>query len=82
MQTLTIEITHKKGIAALEDLAEKNFIRIMEPSASSFALPGEPASIKEFKQWINQAEENNTITLKDAKSKWASRKKQLLLLTK
>ena len=83
MQTLTIQITHKNGAVALADLAEKKLIQILEqPAVDSFTLPGKPASIKEFKQWIDQSENSNTITLKEAKAKWATRKKQLQLLTK
>jgi hypothetical protein len=82
MQTLTIEITHKNGIDALHNLAEKRFIRIVEPARNSVALPGQPISIKEFKDWIEEAENNNTISLKKVKDKWVTKRKQLQRLTK
>ena len=82
MQTVTVQITHKDGIDALQNLAEKRFIRIVKPFVDSLSLPGQPANVKEFKDWIEEAENNNTITLQEAKNKWAAKRKQLQQLSK
>lgn len=76
MQTVTVQITYKDGIGALQNLAEKHLICIAKPTVNSLSLPVQPASVKEFKDWIKQAENTNTITLKEAKKKWTAKRKQ------
>jgi hypothetical protein len=46
------------------------------------SLPGKKLTQGEFKNWIEQAEKSNTISLKEAKSKWATKRKQLQQLIK
>jgi hypothetical protein len=83
MQTLTIQITDNNGLKALHALEDKHFIRIVENSDfDSPSLPGTALSFKAFKTWISEAEETPTIDLKEAKAKWATKRKQLRKLTK
>ena len=83
MQTLTIQITDNNGLKALHALEDKHYIRIVENSDfESPSLPGSALSIKAFKTWISGAEETSTIDLKEAKAKWAIKRKQLRKFTK
>jgi hypothetical protein len=83
MQTVTVQITDKNALKALHALEDKQFIRILENShIDSPALPGQTLSLSAFKQWIGAAENSPSIDLKDAKEKWAAKRKQLLPLTK
>ncbi len=71
MQTLTVQVTHQSAIKTLRDLEVKRFIRIVEnPGIASPALAGSPLSVNAFKEWIKEAEEGDTVSLKDAKQKW------------
>ncbi len=45
------------------------------------ALPGNPLSIKEFTNWVEQAESLPAISLTEAKSKWKIKRKKLQQLT-
>lgn len=83
MQTVTVEISNKNALKALESLEEKHFIRILDKSdIDSPSLPGKPLGISEFKTWIQQAENMPSISLKEAKAKWANKRKLLQKLTK
>ncbi len=83
MQTLTVQITDNNGLKALHALEEKHFIRIVKNTdMDSPSLPGQAISLKSFRNWIGAAEDSPTIDLKDAKEKWANKRKQLLKLTK
>jgi hypothetical protein len=83
MQTVTVQITDKNALKALYALEGKQYIRILENNhIDSPALPGQALSLHTFKQWIGAAENSPTIDLKEAKTKWASKRKQLLQLTK
>jgi hypothetical protein len=78
MQTLTLEITNETAMRTLRTLASRNAIRIVATEEiNSPALPGTPLNITAFKQWIAAAELTPAISLKNAKSAWESRKKQL-----
>jgi hypothetical protein len=83
MQTVTVEISNKDGLKALENLADKHFIRIVSKTEMDTpALAGEPLSIAEFKNWISEAENTPHISLTEAKNKWAGKRKLLQKLTK
>src|ERR1700733_265179 len=83
MQTLTVQINNDSALKTLHNLEVKRFIKIVdEASFDSPAHPGTPLSLKAFKNWILDAENASTVTLKEAKSKWASKRKQLQTLTK
>jgi len=83
MQTLTVQVTNQNALKVLHTLEEKHFIKIVDNSElHSPALPGSPMPLKAFKNWIADAEAASTISLKDAKQKWASKRKQLVKLTK
>lgn len=78
MQTLTIELTDNNSLKALRELEHKRLIRIVkEPDLSSFALPGEPVSEEDFRKWIEYAEDSSTVSLAEAKQRWANQKKKL-----
>jgi hypothetical protein len=83
MQTLTIQITGNSGLKAIHSLEKKQFLRIVDRQEfTSPALPGKPLNLKEFKDWISEAEVSATINLKEAKAKWAGKRKQLQRLTR
>jgi hypothetical protein len=83
MQTLIIQITDNSGLKAIHSLEKKQFLRIVDrQDFTSPALPGKPLNLKEFKDWITEAETSATIDLKDAKKIWAGKRKQLQKLTR
>jgi hypothetical protein len=78
MQTFTVQITNNNALKTLHSLEEKHFIRIVEETSfDSPALPGVQLNLKAFKNWISDAENAPTVDLKEAKAKWASKRKQL-----
>ncbi len=84
VQTITVEITHNNAMNALHNLEAKHFIRIVEDNVlDSPSLPeGERLGIKAFKSWISDAENMSMVSLKSAKAKWTSKRKQLQRLTR
>ncbi len=83
MQTVTIELTDNNSLKALQELEQKHMIRIVnEPDVNSFSLPGEPVSVKDFRKWIEYAENTPTVSLSEAKQRWATQKKKLQKLTR
>jgi hypothetical protein len=83
MQTLTVEITNNNALKALHSLEEKKFIRIVDDAnLDSPSLQGTQLSLKAFKNWIANAENAGVVELKDVKTKWANKRKQLQRLTK
>ncbi len=79
MQTLNIEITNDNALQVLEDLQAKDFIKIRANfHLTSSVFPGEPFTIEEFKNFILERENGTSISLTQAKAKWAKKKKQLL----
>ena len=78
MQTLTIELTDNNSLKALQDLEHKNLIRIVkEPGLNSYSLPGEPISVEDFRKWVEYTENSPTVSLKEAKQRWAGQKKKI-----
>ena len=78
MQTVTIELTDNNSLKALQDLEHKHLIRIVkEPDLNSYALPGEPMSEQDFKKWIEYTEDSSTVSIIEAKQRWATQKKKL-----
>lgn len=78
MQTITIELTDNNSLKALKELEHKRLIRIVnEPDIDFFALPGEPVSEEDFRKWIEYAENTPTVSLSEAKQRWATQKKKL-----
>ncbi len=78
MQTLTIELTDNNSLKALQDLEHKNLIRIVkEPDLNSYSLPGEPISVEDFRKWVEYAKNSPTVSLTEAKQRWAGQKKKL-----
>ncbi len=79
MQTVTIQITNENAIKALHYLQEKRFIKILhQKDKSFFALPGKAMSADEFENWIAEAEKCDTISIKDAKTKWERKRNQII----
>ena len=78
MQTITIELTDNNSLKALQELEHKRLIRIVkEPDLNSYALPGEPISEEDFRKWVEYAEDSPTVSLDEAKQRWATQKKKL-----
>jgi hypothetical protein len=78
MQTVTIELTDKNSLKVLQDLEHMHLIRIVkEPDINSYALPGEPISEQDFKKWVEYTENSPTVSLTEAKQRWAIQKKKL-----
>ena len=78
MQTLTIELTDNNSLKALKELEHKHLIRIIkEPDLNSYALPGEPVSEEDFRKWVEYAERSPTVSLDEAKQRWATQKQKL-----
>jgi len=78
MQILTIELTNNNSLKALEELEHKRLIRIIkEPDLNSYALPGEPVSVEDFRRWVKYAADSPTVSLSDAKKRWEIKKKKL-----
>ena len=83
MQTITIELTDNNSLKALQDLERKNLIRIVkEPDLNSYALPGEPISEEDFIKWAEYAENSPTVSITEAKQRWATQKEKLQKLTR
>lgn len=78
MQTLTIELTDHNALKALQKLEHRNLIRIVkEPELNPYALPGEPICEEDFKKWVEYAEDSPSVSLTEAKQRWATQKKKL-----
>ena len=83
MRTVTVQITNNSALKTLRDLEGKKYIRIVKtPRFESPALPGKEMDLPAFEAWITSAENAPSISLKEAKSKWAAKKKQLQRLTR
>jgi len=78
MQTLTIELKGNNALKALQDLEQKDLIRIVkEPDLNLYSLPGDPVSDDDFKRWVDYAENSPTTSLTEAKQRWANQKKKI-----
>ena len=78
MRTITIELTGNNSLKALQDLEQKHLIRILnEPDLSSYSLPGEPISNEDFRKWVEYSENSPTVSLNEAKHRWAEQKNTL-----
>ena len=78
MQTITIELTGNNSLKALQDLEHKHLIRILkDPDINSYSLPGEPISNEDFRKWVEYAENSPSVSLNEAKKRWAEQKKRL-----
>ena len=78
MQTLKIELTGYDSLKVLKDLENRHVIRIVkEPDLNSYALPGEQISEQDFKNWVDYSEDSPTISLTEAKQRWATQKEKL-----
>jgi hypothetical protein len=78
MDKVIIELTGDNSLKALKELENRKLIRILRnPKQVSYALPGEPISDIDFKNWIEYAENTPTLTLNEAKQQWSSQKRKL-----
>lgn len=83
MQTVTVEITNNNALKVLQDLQEKHFINIIaRPDFNSLVFPGKPLTTDEFQELVQSRENGPSISSKEAKAKWAKKRKQLLKLAK
>jgi hypothetical protein len=80
---ITIQVNDTVALKSLRSLEQKRHISIIENAIiDSPSLPGAPISLKAFKAWIAEAENAPTISLQEAKRKWAEKRKRLLKLTR
>ena len=78
MRTLKIELTDSKAYHMLQELDHKQLIKIVkEPDLGSYALPGEPMSEEDFKEWVEYADISPSLSFAEAKEKWATQKQKL-----
>jgi len=79
MQTLLIEVKNDNAFEALHVLENQNFIRIVSNNdiSDSNVLSGNPMSVSNFINWINNAENSPTISLSDANKQWNQKKQRL-----
>ncbi|MBN1340147.1 MAG: hypothetical protein JXA03_12535 [Bacteroidales bacterium] len=79
MQTVLVELRDQKAFEELHNLEAKKLIRIITENgpASSYALPGDPVSVEDFRKWVEHAENTPTISLTQAKKQWQAQKKKL-----
>lgn len=83
MHTITVQINNDNALKTLRSLQDKHMISIIEDTEiDSPALPGAALSVSAFKNWIQAAEASPTVSLTDAKERWANKRKQLQKLTK
>lgn len=62
----------------LKDLEHKHLIRIVrDTDISSYALPGDAISEEDFKLWVEYSENSPTVSLTEAKKRWAAQRKKL-----
>lgn len=75
---LKIELKGNKALKALQELEQKQLIRIVkEPDLNSYALPGEAINEEDFKKWNEYTEDSPSISLTEAKQRWEMQKKKL-----
>ena len=77
MQILTIELTGNNSLKALQELEHKNMIRIVNNNINSYSLSGDSISEEDFIKWIEYAESSDSVSLTEARQKWATQKKKL-----
>ena len=78
MQTITIELTDNDSLKELRELEHKRLIRIVrETDLNSYAFPGEPITEDDFRKWVEYTEDSPTVSLSEAKQRWAIQKKKL-----
>lgn len=78
MQLITIELKGEKSLKALQDLEQKDLIRIVnEPDLNSYCFNGEPISNEDFKKWREYAENSPIVSLIEAKKRWTDQRKKL-----
>lgn len=78
MQTLTVEITNDNAIKMLQDLEEKNYIKILSrPDLNSPVFPGEPLTTQQVQEWMSNRESAKTISLEEVKNEWLNKRKKL-----
>ena len=83
MQTLTVQITNNSAFKPLHALEEKQFINILDEfELNSPSLPGRKLNLSAFKSWIATAEDSSAVDIKQAKSKWVSKRKRLVKLSR
>ena len=77
MQTLTIELTGNNSLKPLRDFEYKNLISIVKGlDLNSFAFHGGAINEEDFKKWVEHAEGTPTVSLTEAKQRWAAQKKK------
>ena len=79
MQTLTVQITNSNALKLCMPPKTNNLLNILNVfELSSASLPGSALNLNAFKNWIANAENAQTVDIKEVKVKWASKRKQLV----
>lgn len=76
---LTILLTHDSALKALQVLERKQFIKIIKSTVdiTSPSHKGKSIDLPTFEAWISKAQNGPTVSLKDARSKWAAEKAKI-----
>ena len=83
MHTMTLQINDNSALKTLRDLETRHMISILDTSEiDSPSLPGGPMRLTELKDWIKAAENTPSVSLNEAKAKWAGNRKLLRKLIK
>jgi hypothetical protein len=78
MLTITLQINNDVALDVIKDLETKHFVSVLEKSdVDTPALSGAALSIKEFRSWIQDAEQTSTLSLSEANATWEVKRKQL-----
>jgi hypothetical protein len=79
METLVVELKNKKAYKELYNLEFKKLIRIIpdDESFESLALPGKPADLDLFREWIEHSDNSPSISLTDSKKQWQAQRRKL-----
>jgi hypothetical protein len=79
METITISINNETGRKLINEMKEKQLVTIVStPDLNSLIFPGKNLTDEQFKNWIQSREKSKSMSLKEAKAKWAKKEKQLL----
>lgn len=76
---IRLQVNNEGAYKALKSMEKKRDIKIIEEiDFDSPALPGRAMSLKAFREWIADAENSPTISLKEFQRRWAAKRKLLL----
>jgi fructose-specific component phosphotransferase system IIB-like protein len=78
MVMLTLQVNSDDAMETIRNLENRHLVEVLENSViDSPSLPGKAMRVKAFKSWVADAEKSTTVSLTDAKEKWAHKRRQL-----